>query len=67
MSSTLVGSDKESILELITSRSNKQRQEICQNYKSLYGKVSHLGEGSIASCLALPSCLLFFLLQSHTL
>uniref|UniRef100_A0A8J8XVA7 Annexin n=1 Tax=Rattus norvegicus TaxID=10116 RepID=A0A8J8XVA7_RAT len=32
------GSDKESILELITSRSNKQRQEICQSYKSLYGK-----------------------------
>ncbi|XP_032481884.1 annexin A6 isoform X2 [Phocoena sinus] len=32
------GSDKEAILELITSRSNRQRQEICQNYKSLYGK-----------------------------
>ncbi|XP_072486854.1 annexin A6 isoform X2 [Notamacropus eugenii] len=32
------GSDKEAILELITSRSNKQRQEICQSYKSLYGK-----------------------------
>ncbi|MXQ86918.1 hypothetical protein E5288_WYG019351 [Bos mutus] len=32
------GGDKEAILELITSRSNRQRQEICQNYKSLYGK-----------------------------
>ncbi|XP_052498829.1 annexin A6 isoform X2 [Budorcas taxicolor] len=32
------GSDKEAILELIISRSNRQRQEICQNYKSLYGK-----------------------------
>nr|KAF6479034.1 annexin A6 [Molossus molossus] len=32
------GSDKEAILELITSRSNRQRQEICQSYKSLYGK-----------------------------
>ncbi|XP_034961584.1 annexin A6 isoform X1 [Zootoca vivipara] len=32
------GSDKEAILELITSRSNKQRNEICQAYKALYGK-----------------------------
>ncbi|XP_020819918.1 annexin A6 isoform X2 [Phascolarctos cinereus] len=32
------GSDKEAILELITSRSSRQRQEICQSYKSLYGK-----------------------------
>uniref|UniRef100_A0A8C4KVC6 Annexin n=1 Tax=Equus asinus asinus TaxID=83772 RepID=A0A8C4KVC6_EQUAS len=32
------GSDKEAILELITSRSNRQRQEIIQSYKSLYGK-----------------------------
>lgn len=35
----LPGSDKEAILELITSRSNRQRQEISQHYKSLYGKV----------------------------
>uniref|UniRef100_A0A5F9CV44 Annexin n=1 Tax=Oryctolagus cuniculus TaxID=9986 RepID=A0A5F9CV44_RABIT len=33
-----IGSDKEAILELITSRSNRQRQEVCQSYKSLYGK-----------------------------
>ncbi|TSU88995.1 Annexin A6 [Bagarius yarrelli] len=32
------GSDKEAILDLITSRSNAQRQEICTAYKSLYGK-----------------------------
>ncbi|XP_009284099.1 PREDICTED: annexin A6 [Aptenodytes forsteri] len=32
------GSDKDAILDLITSRSNKQRVEICQAYKSLYGK-----------------------------
>uniref|UniRef100_A0A8C8VQ76 Annexin n=1 Tax=Pelusios castaneus TaxID=367368 RepID=A0A8C8VQ76_9SAUR len=32
------GSDKEAILDLITSRSNKQRSEISQAYKSLYGK-----------------------------
>lgn len=38
--SLLPGSDKEAILELITSRSNRQRQEICQSYKSLYGKVT---------------------------
>uniref|UniRef100_A0A672U3B0 Annexin n=1 Tax=Strigops habroptila TaxID=2489341 RepID=A0A672U3B0_STRHB len=32
------GSDKEAILDLITSRNNKQRVEICQAYKSQYGK-----------------------------
>ncbi|KAK1161252.1 annexin A6-like isoform X1, partial [Acipenser oxyrinchus oxyrinchus] len=32
------GDDKETILELITSRSNAQRQEICAAYKSQYGK-----------------------------
>ncbi|XP_051513930.1 annexin A6-like isoform X1 [Myxocyprinus asiaticus] len=32
------GSDKEAILDLITSRSNAQRQEIRTAYKSLYGK-----------------------------
>ena len=34
------GSDKESILDLITSRNNAQRQEIRASYKSLYGKVN---------------------------
>lgn len=33
-----IGSDKEAILELIASRSNIQRQELCTVYKSLYGK-----------------------------
>ncbi|XP_062380445.1 annexin A6 isoform X1 [Sardina pilchardus] len=33
-----LGSDKEAILDLITSRSNAQRQEIRASYKSLYGK-----------------------------
>ncbi|KAK6474874.1 annexin A6-like isoform X4, partial [Huso huso] len=33
-----LGDDKETILELITSRSNAQRQEICAAYKSQYGK-----------------------------
>ncbi|XP_030648592.1 annexin A6 isoform X2 [Chanos chanos] len=33
-----IGSDKEAILDLIASRSNAQRQEICAAYKSLYGK-----------------------------
>uniref|UniRef100_A0A803SQY4 Annexin n=1 Tax=Anolis carolinensis TaxID=28377 RepID=A0A803SQY4_ANOCA len=32
------GSDKDAILDLITSRSNKQRIEICHAYKALYGK-----------------------------
>lgn len=39
------GSDKEAILELITSRSNRQRQEITQSYKSLYGKVTMATRG----------------------
>lgn len=43
--SPLLGSDKEAILELIISRSNRQRQEICQNYKSLYGKVTMTTRG----------------------
>ncbi|XP_078509746.1 annexin A6 isoform X2 [Lissotriton helveticus] len=33
-----LGSDKEAILDLITSRSNRQRQEITQAYKQIYGK-----------------------------
>ena len=45
MPSPLPGSDKEAILELITSRSNRQRQEVCQNYKSLYGKVTMATRG----------------------
>lgn len=32
------GSDKQAILELLTTRSNQQRIEIIQAYKSLYGK-----------------------------
>uniref|UniRef100_A0A8B9KKS3 Annexin n=1 Tax=Astyanax mexicanus TaxID=7994 RepID=A0A8B9KKS3_ASTMX len=36
------GSDKEAILDLVTSRSNGQRQEIRSAYKSLYGKCSLL-------------------------
>ncbi|XP_037398923.1 annexin A6 isoform X1 [Pygocentrus nattereri] len=32
------GSDKEAILDLVTSRNNAQRQEIRSAYKSLYGK-----------------------------
>ncbi|EMP24706.1 Annexin A6 [Chelonia mydas] len=41
------GSDKEAILDLITSRNNKQRIEISQAYKSLYGK----GIGTDEKCL----------------
>uniref|UniRef100_A0A674C948 Annexin n=1 Tax=Salmo trutta TaxID=8032 RepID=A0A674C948_SALTR len=33
-----IGSDKEAILDLVTGRSNAQRQEIVQAYKSSYGK-----------------------------
>ncbi|XP_042307232.1 annexin A6 isoform X2 [Sceloporus undulatus] len=32
------GSDKDTIIDLLTSRSNKQRIEICHAYKALYGK-----------------------------
>lgn len=45
--SPLPGSDKEAILELITSRSNRQRQEIIQSYKSLYGKVTMATGGRV--------------------
>uniref|UniRef100_A0A673BKT5 Annexin n=1 Tax=Sphaeramia orbicularis TaxID=375764 RepID=A0A673BKT5_9TELE len=33
-----IGSDKEAILDLVTSRSNAQRQEVISAYKSNYGK-----------------------------
>lgn len=33
------GSDKEAILDLITSKSNAQRQEVIAAYKSSFGKV----------------------------
>uniref|UniRef100_H3BCF7 Annexin n=1 Tax=Latimeria chalumnae TaxID=7897 RepID=H3BCF7_LATCH len=33
-----IGSDKEAILDLIASRSNAQRQQIYNSYKSLFGK-----------------------------
>ncbi|XP_064182481.1 annexin A6 [Anguilla rostrata] len=33
-----IGDDKEAIVELVTSRSNAQRQEVVAAYKSLYGK-----------------------------
>ncbi|GCC37942.1 hypothetical protein chiPu_0016452 [Chiloscyllium punctatum] len=32
------GSDKETIIDLLTSRSNAQRQQICTSYKTLYGR-----------------------------
>uniref|UniRef100_A0A8C5HW59 Annexin n=1 Tax=Gouania willdenowi TaxID=441366 RepID=A0A8C5HW59_GOUWI len=35
-----IGSDKEAILDLVTSRSNAQRQEVIAAYKSSFGKVS---------------------------
>lgn len=37
----VTGSDKEAILDLITARSNAQRQEIIAAYKSNFGKVGH--------------------------
>lgn len=62
MPSCLPGSDKEAILELITSRSNRQRQEICQSYKSLYGKVTMATGGQVwrgcAFIQGLSCCLL---------
>lgn len=67
--SLLPGSDKEAILELITSRSNRQRQEVCQSYKSLYGKVTTatrrqgwVGQGMVYSPVCsfrvFPECLI---------
>ncbi len=47
----VTGSDKEAILDLITSRSNAQRQEIRAAYKSQYGKVlEHLWQ-AFSKCI----------------
>lgn len=34
-----VGTDEDTILQLLTARSNSQRQEIKATYKTLFGKV----------------------------
>lgn len=38
----LSGSDKDAILDLVTSRSNAQRQEVIAAYKCNFGKVWHI-------------------------
>lgn len=49
---SIPGTDEESILTLLTSRSNAQRQEIAEEFKTLFGKVrprpSQGGRGSPA-------------------
>ncbi len=56
------GSDKEAILDLVTSRSNAQRQEVIAAYKSNFGKVQEY----ISYFCLLKSKLIFQGLNSQT-
>jgi len=45
------GSDKEAILDLVTSRSNGQRQEVIAAYKCSFGKVQeYISSSQICVC-----------------
>ncbi|GCB82501.1 hypothetical protein scyTo_0022341, partial [Scyliorhinus torazame] len=46
------GSDKETIIDLLTSRSNAQRQQICAGYKTLYGRGLGTDENCVIELLA---------------
>jgi hypothetical protein len=37
-----LGSDEDAIIEILTNRSNSQRQQIAAQFKTMYGKVSRM-------------------------
>ncbi|XP_026633437.1 annexin A5 isoform X1 [Microtus ochrogaster] len=47
-----LGTDEESILTLLTSRSNAQRQEIAEEFKTLFGKGAGTNEKVLTEIIA---------------